>query len=190
MANAAQTLGIAVGDADTVKRICGKIRTHFERRKRLIIQQMDTINLAESWIDAVMSGEYCAPVRLPQQELTRSKTRGACPSSTTWVEPIPADVDQENSAWLSEVSVVCGTCQTLLSNADDTLSDLLAGKGVVQERELVRLEARAKADQGELTAAFERFMSVTKDMRVSSVQETAAAKITQEVGNSFLAPLE
>jgi hypothetical protein len=64
MQNAAQTLGVAVTDADTVKRICSKIRDHFLRRKQLIEYQLGTINLAESWLDTVTSGEYCAPESL------------------------------------------------------------------------------------------------------------------------------
>jgi hypothetical protein len=61
MQNAAQTLGVAVTDADTVKRICSKIRDHFLRRKQLIEYQLGTVSLAESWLDQVTTGEYCAP---------------------------------------------------------------------------------------------------------------------------------
>jgi hypothetical protein len=104
------------------------------------------------------------------------------------VAPIPRDVDPENRAWLSETARVCSACNAVLANSEDTLSSLLAGRGVIKDALLSKLEARARTDRDKLASAFERFMRVTKDMRVLSTEEAAAAKMTTDFGDSLLQP--
>jgi hypothetical protein len=55
---------------------------------------------------------------------------------------------------------------------------------VIKDALLSRLEAHAEADRTKLVSAFERFMRVTKGMRVMSTAEATAASVTTDYAGS------